>query len=495
MFIAKMLVGIIALPACLHAYGQELYGLYLISFGLSASMASFDFGASKSVFRYVVEYREDKDENKFSRALSAGFTFNLISSLLISFIILVLGFNCTTLFKVDSNLQRIAGQLFAIAALNALIITIATVPVNILNANSYFYQRNKMQVIPLVLNIILVIYLYFDKDFPIVVYSSLIVLISLISLILDMYLVNRKSLLKNISVKFIANKSLFTSFNAGYNYKVFLFSLLSFLSVQADKLIIASFFSVSAVTIYAIITKPYFLLKAVLAVSYPVIQPKLSQYNFLSDKNQFSNFSVKIIRSSFYIFLLGIAFLSIFFNQALEIWLGTDEYAQYSLWGVLSMFTLALGVLYSPFSRTLFYTDNISSLLRFSVISVAANIIISIFLTIQMGFPGAILGTATQIILEFFYFNKLAREKMGVNLNTIYTSKLIISSLTILVFSLLLYYLVNQLILSETIILISAMLTFILFIYILFRHIKTENLKTLFMGYDEVPADINASAI
>ena len=248
------------------------------------------------------------------------------------------------------------------------------------------------------------------------------VCISTLSLALDLLLVRRKKLLQGIPIKLKLNNTIFRSTNIVYNYRLFLLSLVGFLAIQADRLIIASFFSVASVAIYAIITKPYFLLKGLLATSYPVIQPQLSKYNMQQNREDFNDFTSRLIRSSFVLFLSGISFISIFFEEALWIWLRSADYNNHTVWGVLMLLGLGITVLYSPFYRTLFYTDKVKNILNFSFISVSINLLISIILTSYIGFQGVIIGTTTQIILEFFYFNHLAKNELAVNLKMIYTN-------------------------------------------------------------------------
>lgn len=85
-------LGIYALPVCLHAYGAEQYGLYIICFGLSSAMAAFDFGSSKSIFRYTIEYNADQNSGKYQEAISAGISFNFYAAFVIAIFMLAIGF-------------------------------------------------------------------------------------------------------------------------------------------------------------------------------------------------------------------------------------------------------------------------------------------------------------------------------------------------------------------------------------------------------------------
>ncbi|MFZ1632420.1 MAG: polysaccharide biosynthesis C-terminal domain-containing protein, partial [Chitinophagales bacterium] len=198
---------------------------------------------------------------------------------------------------------------------------------------------------------------------------------------------------------------------SGYSMQVFLLSLISFMAVQADRFIIASVLDVASVTIYTIITKPYFVLRGVTSISFPVIQPMLTRLNLEKDKTAYFNFTGKVIRTAF-LFMLSITLLTaIFYNQVLTLWLGTDIYNIYIKWGILSLAGLCISMLYTPFYRTLLHSNYIRIIVKFSLISVLINVILSITLSKLLGFQGVIIGTLVQIICEFIFSYTLFYKK------------------------------------------------------------------------------------
>ena len=69
-YVIKILVGIYSLPVCLNEFGSEIYGIFLICFGLSTTISTFDFGSSKSIYRYAIEYNTDNNILKFKNYLA-----------------------------------------------------------------------------------------------------------------------------------------------------------------------------------------------------------------------------------------------------------------------------------------------------------------------------------------------------------------------------------------------------------------------------------------
>lgn len=417
-FVLRIALGIYALPVCLHAYGAEFYGLYLICFGLSASMAAFDLGSSKSVFRYTVEYQADEDSSKFQHALNAGVSFNFLAAVFIAIGMLLLGYFSEGLFNLSENAAPLGFTLFIFAAINASITTIDSIPQNLLNAYKHFHLRNKFQLIVIGFNLTTILLIQFTTSITLTRFAIATTILSLLSLCFDLYLVRKTQIIKDNPIKFLVGKPLVRSPYSNYSYQVFLLSLIGFLAVQADRFIIASVLDVTAVTIYTIITKPYFVLRGVIATTFPVIQPTLTKMNLASDKRNFAVFSGKIIRVGF-IVMFGVTILvALFYDQVLQVWLGTDEYNMYIKWGLLSLVTLCISMLYHPYFRTLLLSNKIKAIIKFSLFSVMGNVVVSTLLAYYIGFQGVIIGTLLQIIAELIFsyviFNKQL-QPIGIN--------------------------------------------------------------------------------
>lgn len=201
--------------------------------------------------------------------------------------------------------------------------------------------------------------------------------------------------------------------SSAFSNRSFIHAGISFLSVQADRLIIGSILDVSAVTTYTIITKPYFIIRGLIASGYPAFQPGLTGFYLKGDMQAFIAYSSRIIRGTFLTMVCMSAFITAFFYPLLDLWLGTHMYHDYVGWGMVSLGIACLTMIYTPYYRTMIYSDEVNSVLRFSYISVPLNVLISIYLTGQFGFYGVILGTLCQIVAEGIYITYTMRKKTG----------------------------------------------------------------------------------
>jgi O-antigen/teichoic acid export membrane protein len=297
---------------------------------------------------------------------------------------------------------------FTIAAINALLITADGAPQQLLQAHHHFHLRNTWQYIPLAANAILLIVVHM-YGMPLVQFALYSTLITAGMFIIDIMLIRHLRILNDFHFRFqLKNTS-----SSLFSYQSFIHAGISFLSVQADRLIIGSILDVRAVTTYTIITKPYFIIRGLIASGYPAFQPGLTGYYLKGDIQAFIDYSTRIIRGTFVTMVCMSAFITAFFYPLLDLWLGTHMYHEFVAWGMVSLGIACLTMIYTPYYRTMVYSDEVNSVLRFSYISVPLNVLISIYLTGQFGFYGVILGTLVQIIAEGIYITYSMRKKVG----------------------------------------------------------------------------------
>lgn len=410
-YIAKLVIGIIALPVCLHAFGEELYGLYLLGFGLSSSLTVFDFGASRSIFRYTIEFQEDQNAEKYASALSGAWSLNTIAAVLIGMVLIVLGIFSSDLFHLSADVSQFGFPLFVLAGINASMLTISTAPQLLLQAKHYFHKRNTWQYIPLLGNLVLLL-LTGPLHLNIITFAVWSCSLSLASLIIDVILVRHTKIIRHIPVRFTLKQTASSNFAR----TSFTHAAISFLSVQADRLIIGSVLNVSAVTTYIIITKPYFLLRGLISAGYPTFQPALSEAFLSGNMDRYREMSNRLIRVSFVAIVCMCGFITAFFYPLLETWIHTDIYHPFAIWGMFSLITICLTMLYTPHFRTIANSGQLQSIVRFSLISVPINVLVSIILSYTIGFQGVIIGTFVQICGEavyiFYQLNKITQIRL-----------------------------------------------------------------------------------
>ncbi len=409
-YVVKLLLGVAAVPVCMHAFGAELYGLFLIGFGLSSSLTAFDLGASKSAFRFSVEYQADNDKQKYTEAINSAISLSMVAAAGVAITMIIIGLFSDTLFHLSPTVSGYGMSIFICAAVNTILLTIQAMYIQLLNAHDQFHVRNAWQYIPITGNILLLIWISSGR-LSILPYCLGLIGTTGISLLIDLLLTRHAGILSGISFRFTLKRNVST----GYTNASFIHAAISFLSIQADRLIIGSVLNVQAVTTYTIITKPYFLLRGLVASGYPIFQPSLSALYLRGDLEAYRNFSRRVIRSAFMVVFCISLFLCAFFYPLLEAWVQTSAYHPAAIWGMLSLAIACLAMLYTPHYRTLVHSHALQDIVRFSYISVPVNVALSVILTHYLGFQGVIIGTAVQIAAEGIYVQYLAKRHMQIS--------------------------------------------------------------------------------
>ncbi len=403
------------------AYGKTLYGLFILSTSLATSLTFLDFGAGKSMIKYTAEYMVDKDKNKFQSSLNTAISINLVSLIFVSIICMIIVANVSSFFKIEASNVENARTLFLIAILSTLFTFLDFIPSNILQGAGIFHERNMYQTIIIIFNIALIFWVIYSKP-SIVLFGWANVFLYGLNYFIDFFLVRVKGILKGISLKIIINKKLFKQSSFSYTKDIFLLALVGFFSTQADKFIIGSVISVSAVTIYTVITRPFFLLKSLSANVYSVLQPQIIRIK--STNGDLSRFIIRISVIIFGTYLFVLAGFIVTGKEFFEVWLKTSEYNEYFSWAVLAVFNWSLTGFFGIIYRTMFVTGDTRKILGIDSYAALLNGVLSVVLTYLLGFQGVIIGTTVQMLIICVFLFKTGNFLYGIKINQILNKNL-----------------------------------------------------------------------
>ena len=462
----KLFLSLLIVPIYLKVYGEEQFGIYLLSFGLVSSLSFLDFGSSNSIIRFAAAYKSNNNKQEFQDALTNNITFSILSSMFVALIVFFIGVFSNIIFKVNANYIQLTKELFYLASVFSLIYFIGLIPANILQGFSVFQKRNKLQLIIVCLSIGLVSLVYVFK-ISILLFCLITVLINFISVLLDCWLIFKMKLLEGIKLKLLFSTSLFKNKYFNYSFGLFLLSLVGFFSQQIDKFILSIVIGFASVAIYTIITKPYFIVKSLFSNIYSVMQPLLIKEH---ENKNFEKINIIIIDMTKLLFgLIACASILVitFFNPILQFWLHTKKYNNYAIWGGLAMLNLCLTTLFGSIYRFFYFTGNTKLILKYDVFASLLNVLISVVLTYFVGFMGVIIGTSVQMIIMLIGLSIEGKNILNLPFKNLYNIKLFwfIFLLFIVPFVFQFFDLTNQSVLFNLISLITASI-YLLFITI-----------------------------
>ena len=415
----KLFISLMSVPIYLKEFGDIHYGIYILTFGFAMSLSFLDFGSSKSILRYTAEYAATRNKSIYQEALSVNLSVTLASTVVIFLIVCLSGYFGEYFFLVSLDDIELTKQLFYLSAIFFVSYFIGIIPANILQGFQIFHQRNKIQMIVVVLNLMLLltVYLFHIK---LVAFCLFTIALNVVSVFLDIILIYKKSLLGGLKIKFEYSKNIFKTEVFKYSASLFILSLVSFFSQQSDNLVISMTLGFSYVTIYTIISKPFKISKGFFATAYSIIQPMMVREHKLGNVEKTKTIILDSSKMMFVMTLLLLIFSVIFLENIINHWLGTDSYSNYVFWGNLALLNLCINSLYGSLYRYLYFTGQTKIILKYEIISVLVNISLSIGLSFVIGVGGVIVGTTSQFLIMLFAMNKEVRKIIEIDIKSIF---------------------------------------------------------------------------
>jgi len=395
----QLMLGVVQVPIFLNIYGDSLYGIYLLSIGMASSFLFLQFGSGQTILRYVAEYLEDADQDKYSHAVTICMILSSGSAISAFFIFLLVAVWRNSFFNIPSEYATQSFWLFIAAGIYAFVLFLGQFPKSIVKGAGVFYARNRLALIELCIRGVMIALVYF---YAISIYWLLMgeMLILLTGVFFDLIIISKlKTTLLSIDlVRMPSNTTLFSGDVWNYAKQTFLLSLVSFFSQGSDRLVIAIFLDVRFVTIYSIITKPFGILKSLLSKVFIVLNPIFISILKRRGKARLALF----VNNNAQLLVLCVGLIAIlltaFIPDLYRLWLGSDKYNSYLIYTQLLIFLLVVRSVTSLHNNALYTIGETSSLLKMSVALVGLNFLISAILTPLIGIAGVLIGTSIQLL-------------------------------------------------------------------------------------------------
>lgn len=426
----QLLLGIITIPIYLKVYGETLYGVYLLSFGLASTLTFLQFGSGESILRFVAEFLSDKDEKKYGLALRTSGIITVFSSVLVFAVFFITAKFQNYIFNIPAEYDTISSLLFIGSGFYGVVFFISRLPNSMLRGASIFYKRNRLVVLELFFRGVITACVYF---FRIPIYSVLVgeILLLLIAMLFDLFILRQNA---NQVLRFdLLKRDNSVVFYEGepwlYAKQTFWLALVSFFSQSVDRLIIGLFLDVKLVAVYSIVTKPFNVIKSLLQKVFVIFDPQYIKVLKEQGKQDLLNFLIKSTMTIVIVVIFLVAALIVVLPDLYKIWLRTDKYLEYIIYSNMLLAVLCIRSFSSLFYRALYIIGLTKELIKLNIILVSINLIVGLVVTCFYGFIGVILGTCLQLFLAVFFILNLGKKYFTGNAATLsHLNKLIIYS-------------------------------------------------------------------
>lgn len=411
--VANNLISIATLPFYLRTYGDEKWGIYLWVLGVSGLLASFDFGMKAGLRRFTARFTSNSDIAQFQEACNTTILIILVGSLIhVTFILLFaikpqffLGLSADLLY--ESRIIILSSIFYAVS------IWIRLFQEAILEGHQFFVAKNKNISISVILTILVfLLAIYKELAFE---YVALLLLLSQ-SVIPIFHYVSLRSKGVMVGTKYNLNWKIdFKSPFFKFSWDAFTLGLLQMFTFRMDRVIIGAIIGSGAVTRYAIVTKPMFVVKMIDGYLFSSVQPMIAREQ-MDGNNEVLH---KILTKGFlinFLITLPLCFIGfLFIGPFINLWLG-NKYDSIIFWGEISALVFLLKPFYGIIVKYLLNTGSTEVLKSIMKITASVNLVVSIVGTFFLGIGGVIVGTLVDNVFRVFMFMRAARKilKLGV---------------------------------------------------------------------------------
>src|SRR6185436_18976718 len=115
---AEMLVGLITLPFNLHHLGQEAYGLWMLTAGITVHFSILDLGYGGAMVKFAAQYRAHRDARALNEIASTLFVVFSAIGLLAYAAAAVVAFNLDHVFRLTPEQAAVGRSILLLIAVH-----------------------------------------------------------------------------------------------------------------------------------------------------------------------------------------------------------------------------------------------------------------------------------------------------------------------------------------------------------------------------------------
>ncbi|WP_033541951.1 lipopolysaccharide biosynthesis protein [Planococcus sp. CAU13] len=375
---------------------EETYGIWLTVFSILSWLALFDFGMGNSLRNKLTEALSNENYELAKKYISTTYIIMIIPS----FLMLILAFVFVEIIEWKSlfNIQETAITEYY---LKVFILTVALLYIvnfylsilfALLHATYKSYLISAMQLLINVINIILVLMLYFiDIDSLLILGITYLGSSIIVSGVMSLFVFNSNKQVLKPQINFFQKSLLNDILNFGLKFLVLQMAII--VLFNTDNLLISKFISVKEVTPYQLIYKLLSIFTIILSIILTPIWTLIINYN---TQQEFKKIR-EVFRKLFIIYgilMFGVIIIGLISPHIIKIWIGEEIFIHPNLILSIIIFT-AMHMWCNIFQAILNGMNKLNVQMYSYGIATIINIPISIYLVLNtgMGVTGIVIGT------------------------------------------------------------------------------------------------------
>jgi O-antigen/teichoic acid export membrane protein len=390
------LVLIVAMPKLVAFLGEAAFGLFSLAWVVIGYLAFLDVGVNRAATKFVSEHLARRDDGSVKMVVRTAFIANLTLGLVGGLAIAVAAPYLVHLFKVSSNFEGQARMTFYAVALAVPVLLVQGIFRAVLSSYQRFAWINSVNAIAITLQWSLAVLLAW-KGFGVATVVFMTVMARILATaaygIVLFKLMPQIDWFKHYGPSVLPRLLRFGSW-------VSVSQIIGPVLIYLDRMLIASFVSLAAVTLYTVPYEVMSRLRVIPSSLMSTLYPAFSERGLDGQQKNLHRLFERSIRYLLVLLMPGIIFLLVFGSDVLTLWMGNSFARQtVTVLEILALGVLANGIAFVPYNM-LQAVGRPDLTGKFHLLELPPYIGLCLFLIPRWGITGAALASTIRLALD-----------------------------------------------------------------------------------------------
>ena len=413
------IVLVVATPSLVGHLGLQAFGLYALGWTVIGYLTYLELGVSRSVTQFVSKYLSQENQLGVRQAATTAIASNLFIGLVCGIVVVLLTpLLAHTVFQVPVELQGQARLVFYSVALAVPVVMLQAVFRAIAASYQVFGVINIVNVAGTTLQYAVACYLAWKgHGVGAVVFSTVVIRIGFAASygVLVLGLVPR---LLHPSGFVISELRTLLSFGGWITASQLILQMLSYL----DRIFLATFVSLSAVTLFAVPFEGITRLRVIPSSLMATVYPAMTETNLRQDKGNLQTLYANSIRYLLFLMLPLTCFLFVFGKNVLTLWMG----AAFAVKSAIVFQILAIGLLLNALAHVSSYAIQVVErpdlIGKYHLAILPVYVGFSAYLVFHWGIVGAATAASLRFALDSLVVFWMAQRYCGCTFEFLYSA-------------------------------------------------------------------------
>lgn len=395
---ASMLAALVFMPFLVKTFGTVNYGLFLLVSSISGYSGILDLGVGTSVVKMTAESAARGDHRRTGQIVSSAVAFFIGVGIITALIMLVLGLNAGSLFKISADGARLLRNLFLVAALWALWSWPSGVAGTVLAGFQRYTQSSLVSLATVLGTAGVTVAVIVTHQGPLALVLGTYAVTFATSLV-QIGLAKRALGPTKLSARLVSIDSFRTIF--GFAWAVLVIQVCSVIVYQqTDRVVLGVFVGAAAVALYEAAGKFQGLVAQLTTFSVSAVMPMASHLHAQGRQESLHQLFLRGTKYSLMLLSPVVVVLMVVARPLLLNWLGPTFAAQALAAQILISHQLLTSGTAVGHSMIL-GTGLLPKRVPYIVFVAALNLALSLLLVQRMGIMGVVLGTAIPYFIDY----------------------------------------------------------------------------------------------